>query len=482
MTGNQIPRIRIEPDRVNTDGIGASMLMEEYGVKLDDWQRMVLDCWLGKDSSGHYTVTSAGLCLPRQNGKNICLEAREFYGLVINGERIIHNAHQVKTAKRSWARLLRMFTDKTKPEITSLVENIRRTNGEEAIILKNGGMIEFSARSRQSSRGFDGISLVVFDEAQFLNDEQIEAVMSVLSASTTGIRQLIYTGTPPDSQCQEDVFRRFRKACIEEQENGKLSCNSWHEWSVPDGNLDTLDTSDKKLWYQCNPALGVRLTEAFTEQEFKTLDKYGFARERLGWWSLPPSEHIEEAYVIDKEAWDACVSDDPKPDGKTAYGIKFTSDGAFVVLCGAVIPPDGKARISMIYQQPMGYGLNGLAEWLNERYTKACCVVIDGRNGAEVLVDKISRTWRLKGSVIRPSASDMTSAVGLLLNEIAENNLTWYRDQQILYNSATTSTKRKIGQGFGFGGDNSAPIEACALALWGAKTSKRDPSRRMRIG
>ena len=136
----------------------------------------------------------------------------------------------------------------------------------------------------------------------------------------------------------------------------------------------------------------------------------------------------------------------------------------------------------MIYQQPMGYGLNGLAEWLNERYTKACCVVIDGRNGAEVLVDKISRTWRLKGSVIRPSASDMTSAVGLLLNEIAENNLTWYRDQQILYNSATTSTKRKIGQGFGFGGDNSAPIEACALALWGAKTSKRDPSRRMRIG
>ena len=482
MIGNQIPRIRIEPDRVDTDGIGAAMLMEEYGVRLDDWQRMVLDCWLGKDASGHYTVTSAGLCVARQNGKNVAIEAREFYGLVINGERIIHNAHQVKTCKRAFYRLLSMFTDKEHPEITRLVKNIRRTNGEEGIELYNGGMIEFSARTRQASRGFDGISLVVFDEASFLTDEQIEAVMSVLSASATGTRQLIYTGTPPDSLCQEDVFRRLRKACVEASEKDEISSSSWHEWSVPDGNLEKLDTSDKKLWYQCNPALGVRLTEKFTEEEFKTLDKAGFARERLGWWNTPPSENIEQAYVIDKEAWQACVSDDPKPDGKTAYGVKFTADGSLVCLCGAVIPPHGKARISLIQLQPMGYGLNWLAEWLNERYSKASCVVIDGRNGAEVLVDKIADTWRFKGSIIRPSAMDLTASVGLLLNEIAEHDVTWYREQEVLNDSALSSTKRKIGQGFGFGGANSAPIEACALALWGAKTCKRDPSKKMKIG
>ena len=42
--------------------------------------------------------------------------------------------------------------------------------------------------------------------------------------------------------------------------------------------------------------------------------------------------------------------------------------------------------------------------------------------------------------------------------------------------------KRPIGGGWGFGGEDSAPIEACALALWGAKNSKRDPNKRMRIG
>ena len=70
MKGNQIPRIRIEPPRTGTDGNGAAMLMQAYGYTLDDWQRLVLDCWLGTDSAGEYVVTSAGLSLSRQNGKS----------------------------------------------------------------------------------------------------------------------------------------------------------------------------------------------------------------------------------------------------------------------------------------------------------------------------------------------------------------------------------------------------------------------------
>ena len=102
MKGSQDPRIQIEPKRADTDGGDAAILMSEYGCKLDPWQQLVLDCWLGKDKSGAYTMTSAGLSLPRQNGKNVCLEAREFFGLVVNGERILHTAHQVRTSKKSF--------------------------------------------------------------------------------------------------------------------------------------------------------------------------------------------------------------------------------------------------------------------------------------------------------------------------------------------------------------------------------------------
>ena len=374
-----------------------------------------------------------------------------------------------------------MFTDKRHPEITEIVKNIRYTNGEEAIELDNGGMIEFSARSRQAARGFDGISLVVYDEAQELMDDQVEAIMATLSASATGTRQIIYTGTPPYPNCPGEVFRRRRGVSLDAPGNH----DAWHEWSVEADSISGINVADKKLWYLTNPALGIRLDEEFTEEEQNTLSPDGFARERLGWWSPVLTENSDYAIPID--LWDNAGSPEPRPEGKTAYGIKFSADGGEVCLCGAVIPKDGKARITLIDRKPTGYGTQWLADWLCERYNKASCVVIDGKNGVDVLVDKINPVWKYKGSVIRPRATEMIAAVSLLINCLTEETVTWYKPekdnpQEMLRNSAITSVKRPISGGWGFGGDDSTPIEACALALWGAKTSKRDPTRKMKIG
>ena len=476
MKGSQEPRIRIEPHRVSTDGADAALLMSEYGCELDEWQQLVIDCWLGRDNEGKRNVTSAGLALPRQNGKNVCLEAREFYGLVVDGERILHTAHQVRTSKKSFRRLAAMFTDKRHPEVTDIVRNIRYTNGEECIELDNGGSIEFSARSRQAARGFDGISLVVYDESQELTDDQVEAIMATLSASATGQRQIIYTGTPPYPNCPGDVFRRRRTICLSDA--GKHDC--WHEWSVEADSIEQINIADKTLWYMTNPALGIRLDEDFTAEEQRSMSSDGFARERLGWWTPLSQQKLDLA--IDHDVWNACASNEKKPEGKTAYGIKFSADGAEVCLCGAVVPENGIARISLIERKPTGLGTQWLADWLNARYTQASCVVIDGRNGVDVLVDKIGGTWKYKDSVIRPTSKEVIAAVSLLMDSMNEGHLTWYEPQTMLKDSALSSIKRPISGGWGFGGDDSAPIEACALALWGAKTTKRDPNRKMLIG
>lgn len=477
MYGEQVPRICVEPDRVSTDGNDAAVLMEAYGLKLDPWQQLVLDAWLGKDENGQYNVVSAGLSLPRQNGKNVCLEAREFFGLVVVGERILHTAHQVRTSKKSFRRLVAMFEDKRHPEIIDMVTRIRYTNGEEAIELSNGGSIEFSARSRQAARGFDGIGLVVYDEAQELSNDQLEAMMATLSASATGNRQIIYTGTPPYPGCPGEVFRKRRTVCIEKP----TPHDAWHEWSVDADSVSDIKVDDRKLWYQTNPALGYRLTEDFTEEELRSLDPDGFARERLGWW-LPKNQAVEIDYAIPENVWEACRSKEKKPDGKVAYGIKFSGDGAIVSLCGAVIPEDGPARISLIDRRPTGMGLQELADWLNARYDKAACVVIDGRNGVDVLVDKISQTWRAKNSIIRPTYKQMIAATSTLIDALNEKTVTWYDGQEVLRQSAITAYKRKLAGGWVFGGEDSTPIEAASLALYGAKTSRRDPERKMRIG
>lgn len=476
MRGSQEPRIRVEPKRTSTDGQEAALLMAEYGCRLDPWQEDVVNCWLGTDEAGNYTVTSAGLALPRQNGKNICLEAREFYGMVVNGEKILHTAHQVRTSKKSFRRLAAMFTDKRHPEILDIVKQIRYTNGEESIELDNGGSIEYSARSRQAARGFDGISLLVYDEAQELTDDQVEALMATLSASATGTRQIIYTGTPPYPGCPGDVFRRRRVVCME----APGVHDAWHEWGVEAKSVEDINVEDTSLWYMTNPALGIHLTEEFTKEELRTESKDGFARERLGWWT-PVVEH-KQVLAIDEKAWKACRSMAKKPKGRTAYGVKFSPDASEVCLCGAVIPKEGPARISFIRKRPTGHGTQWLADWLIERYSQASCVVIDGRNGVDVLIDKISGTWKAKGSVIKPSVKDVIASVSILTDALNEKTVTWYGKQETLNESAMTSIKRPIGGGWGFGGDNAIPIEAAALALWGAKNAKRDPNKKMRIG
>lgn len=476
MRGSQEPTICVEPARTSSDGRDAIDLMAAYGNQLDPWQELIVNCWLGKNEQGEYTVTSAGITVPRQNGKNVCIEAMECFGMIFNGEKILHTAHQVKTAKKSFRRLERVFTDRRHPEILDTVKHIRYTNGEECIELKNGGSVEFSARSRQAARGFDGISRVIFDEAQELTDEQLEAILATLSASATGTRQIVYAGTVPYPGCPGTVFRRRREICL----SSPGPHDAWHEWGVSGKTLEDIKLDDTTIWYMTNPALGIHLTEEFTKEERRTMSPDGFARERLGWWSPVIEKSVEKC--LEAKAWEACASDEKKPEGKAAYGIKFTADGSEVVLCGAVCPEEGPARISLIDRKPTGYGTKWLVDWLNARYGKASCVVIDGRNGVDVLVEKISGTWIAKGSVIRPSAKDMLAAVSTLTNEVNERTVTWYREQKVLNDSAISSVKRPLSGGWAFGGEDPAPLEACALALWGARNSRRDPLKRMKIG
>lgn len=189
---------------------------------------------------------------------------------------------------------------------------------------------------------------------------------------------------------------------------GETTATAWAEYSVPEIG----DPSDRHRWAETNPALGRRILMTTIEGEYEQMPHDTFARERLGWWT-PVVEHRED-YAIPTDVWNACGSDLQKPQGKTAYGVKFTADGSEVCICGAVVSPNGMARIELIDRRPTGLGVDWLAQWLNERVSRAACVVVDGRNGVDVLVDKISGTWRAKGSVIRPTAKQVIAAVSML--------------------------------------------------------------------
>jgi len=464
--GSQTPSARIAPRYRQTDGDDAAAILRAGGLILDPWQNDTLRDWMAVGSNHKWIAKTCGLSVSRQNGKTGLVQGRANSGMILYNEIVIYTAHLQKTATETFEEMAAFFDTSA---LRKYVKDIKTALGREQIILKAGARVKFLARTRSGGRGQHG-DLLIFDEAQELDDDQQASFLPAISASLNP--QTILIGTPPDPQSAGNVFRGVRDKAL----SGETKTTAWIEFSVPEIG----DVKDRSRWAETNPALGRRILESTIEGECEQMPEDTFARERLGWWS-PIVEHKFD-YAISKDAWNACGSTDPKPEGKTAYGVKFSADASEVVLCGAVCASDGSARVSMIERRGTGQGIRWLADWLNERVNKACCVVIDGRNGVDLLIERISDTWRFKGSVIRPSSRDVVSAASMLVAEVNEQTVTWYDKQTALAESALSATKRAIGGGWGFGGDNSAPIEAAALALWGCRNSKRDPSKRMRIG
>lgn len=467
----------------------AEMFIEDGGATFYPAQIDELVLMLARNKNGSPAAQTIGISKPRQNGKSYAARYYAIYMADFEHRSVMYSAHHSSTTKKMFDALCNIFeNEKRYPEFARDVKSITRGRGYEGIYFNDwqdekgnyhdGGCIEFSTRTNAGARG-GTYSVIIIDEAQELTDEQQEGLLPVISAASDArdrskMPQQIYIGTPPAPTCKGTVFSRMHQTAHDG--TGKTW---WLEWGIT--KLDALTSKNMmELAYETNPAMGYRIVEKTILSEYEQMSPDGFARERLGWWS-PIVEHKMD-YAIPAELWDRCSSAELKPEGKTAFGVKFSPDGATVALCGACIPAEGKGRISLIEQKSTGEGLGWLADWLNARYNQASCVVIDGRNGVDVLVDKIKDTWKFKNSVVRPTAKDVIAATSELINGLSEETLTWYEKQLALRDSAVTSVKRPISGGWGFGGDNSTAIEACALALWGAKTSKRDPSRKMRIG
>jgi len=495
-TGRQEPTFEVIGDYVSSLGAEVvEMFEEDGGATFYPSQKREMELLLARNGDGSPSALTIGISKPRQNGKSYAGRFYAIYMAVFEHRQVLYSAHHSSTTNKMFKAMCDLFESPERyPEFARDKKQITKGRGYEGIYFKEwtdddgnvqpGGCIEFATRTNSGARG-GTYSVIVIDEAQELTYEQQEAMLPVMSAASdikdrSKLPQQIFIGTPPNSTCHGTVFKKMH-AAAHSLEPGDAW---WMEWSVEADSLDKIATSmDEAIEraYETNPAMGYRIAEETIANEYETMTLDGFARERLGWWAPDIAEQSDKA--LDQKSWEACRSSEPKPEPvKTAYGVKFSADGSMVCLCGAVIDGNDHSRIALIDQQPTGRGIQWLADWLNERVKVGCCVVIDGRNGVDLLIDRIRDTWKYKDSIIKPSANTMVAAASLLIAEIGEQTLTWYIGQEALNQSAVSSVKRPISGGWGFGGDDSIAIEGCSLALWGVRNSRRNPSKTMRIG
>lgn len=452
---SQDPRLRVAPRAVKSFGDLAADFAGDYGLRPDAWQQIVLDDWLA-EKSGRWASLTCGLSVPRQNGKNALIEVRELFGMVGRGEKILHTAHQLPTARKAFKRLLHFFGSQPNdpsakfPELNALVAEVRTTNGQEAVILHNGGSVEIVARSKNSGRGFT-VDVLVMDEAQELDDDDLEALMPTTSSAPQKNPQWIFTGTPPGPKAAGDVFHRVRREALE----GKSARLAWHEWSCG----DDVDLDDRDEWRMANPGLlSGRLQMEVVEGERARFSVDGFARERLGMWSTSVSSS-----VIEPRDWSACVGEHDSTLPLEVLGVASTMDLTHSTLVGASL--DGEVvQVKPIHHQPG-------TSWVVARVAELqavhdCEVVIDERGPAAMLIPALEQAGVTLTAAKTVHALDACAG---FLDAVREHAV-----RHASYNELDAAVKdavqRNVGDRWAWGRKASdvdiAPLEAATFAHW----------------
>lgn len=477
---NQEPNIHIAPEWSDTRGNQAYEFGASFGITLDPWQKLVMDDWLAIDDAHTWACTTCGLSVPRQNGKTALVKVRVMYGIFVLGETILFTCHEVRTSRQVFDSLADILHPNGEfPELAAQVQYIKRSNGYEEIKVADwydgeewhkGGKLLFSSRSKGASRGFTA-DVVVADEAMYMTDEQVAALVPTMASSYGGDMQFIMLGTPPSPNDGGTVFKNTRAAAL----NGEKGI-SWCEW----GADEIGDVHDWERIKRYNPSLGIRLLRKAVESELSVMAPDTFARERLGWWSKTSQQQRE--YVITAEDWNACKTDNPRKDGTVVYAVKFSPDGAIGTLAACYKPDDGVPFVFVVDSRSMNSGLAWFADNLAERKNKAAQIVIDGQSNAQALNDILLERGVPRQVIKRPNTSDVIASNSALVNAVKTREVCHY-GQPALDDSATKTVRRRIGNngGWGFSSTEEADatlIEAVALAYREAMITKRKPGRK----
>jgi len=201
-TGARNPRYRHVPEAVTSAaGQEAIDLAASAGLWLDPWQQDVLHGALGERADRRWAASRVGLIVPRQNGKNAILEARELAGIYLFGERLItHTAHRVDTSLEHFERMKALIEET--PHLDAELDDVSEANGKEGLVFTGGRRLNFKARSKGSGRGFTG-DCVVLDEAYYLYD--LGGLIPTMSARPNP--QLWYTSSAPLARLESDRLR-----------------------------------------------------------------------------------------------------------------------------------------------------------------------------------------------------------------------------------------------------------------------------------
>lgn len=467
LAGYQTPRLSHFPSQLANHPTFFSSLADDAidladlaGLELLPWEELIVRESLGERTDGLWSAATVCLIVPRQNGKNVCVYARQLAGLFLLGEQIVHTAHEFATADDAWKQLKELIESCDLDD--EMIHPHLHGGANVSLRHSNGGFIRYRARGNGAMRGLTKIGLFIADEAFAVTGQQMGAAKPIMQAADK--RQLWLTSSAGFDE--SEVLKSFR-------DQGMAGSNPrllFGEWSCPERS----DPTDRENWKMANPSLGASFcTWEAMEENFNDLPVDQFAREHLGMWDDP---YVNA--VIDLNAWDACKEED------VAEGVAPEIPVDWTVACLDVAPdrsswsaviagmrPDGRHHVEVVSNESGSTkGILPLFQRLRASSSppKAVAVQAGGRAG-----DFGPELEQIGFKVTYFGSKEIANSTGQFEDDIVGGKLS-HLDDPFLMDGLKGATKYQIGGdeeksgGWGWLRKNSAVditgIVACSYA------------------
>lgn len=414
--GSQTPRVRNTPPYVKTYGDEAADLMAHVGKPLLPWQREYARDSMGVRADGKWSSYEHGIFVARQNGKGVCIEARQLHSLfILQIRRIIHSAHLFDTSREAFERLMEIIDGSD--WLSRRVKQVNRAHGKEGIELMpkyGGGKLKYKARTVHGARGFSA-EQVDLDEAYALTTGHMAAISPIMATLPNPV--IGYYSSPPDTKTgpmpEDSYLPSLRKRGLA----GDPRLTYW-EFSPEDGaDFEAIETA-----YGVNPSAGYLIQEEYLRDQLRIFVAAGklhnYATEHLGVW---PADGSAQWQVITEAQWKDALDLESVPQDPVVFAM-WTA------------PDRGQTAIGVVGARSDG-DLHG--------------EVVDHRPGAAWGVDRmveLVRRWRPAALVIDAGGAT-GSAVADLTRELVAPDGVVTRERPLL--EITLLTTRQVAQGYG---------------------------------
>lgn len=411
------------------------------------------------------------LIVPRQNGKNAALLARELAGLFILEESDMrHSAQQQETSVEQYHKLASLI--ETTPELSRRVERMPAGKGSEAIILhrdKRTGRkprLMFRSRTGPGGLGFS-MDFLAFDEALILPEMLHGHLFPILSARPNP--QIWYLSSAVDEQRHEHgiVLSRIRARALAGDDQSLV----YAEYSADVESLGQLTAemaADEGLLEQANPAYRTRISKHYVDRERQKLDLRSFGNMRLNigeWFDTDE----EAARVIRQDVWNALADPGSKIANHHTFAFDIDPQQAWATLAVAGEREDGLFHVGVAgHERGTAWLVGACKHWL-ERYPGAS-LIVDPRADYGALLTELEKTGV---QPVRTTAGDYKDACGGFFQAVVDKRLRYMPPQPELDAAVAGATTQPLLDAWKWSRKSGAlitPLVSCTLALWGTRT------------